>query len=318
MNNKLIPIFFTIDDGYAKFLAVAIKSLIENASKEYNYKIHVIHENLTEENKNKLKKLETDYAKIEFYEMDKRLECITDKMGTRLRADFFTLTIFFRLFIPEMFKEYDKCIYLDSDIVVPGDISKLYNIDLEDNLIGAVRDHSVVDVEPLCYYIENAIGVDRHYYINSGVLLLNSKKLREVKLDERFLYLFNKYHINCIAPDQDYLNAMCKGKIYYLDNTWDTMPAPGVKPIDNPELVHYNLFLKPWHYDNVDYEDYFWKYAKQVEYYEEIKKIKENYSDENKEEDSKHMELMVQNGLDIANSKNTFLNIFESGKESRL
>ena len=63
--------------------------------------------------------------------MDKRLECITDKMGTRLRADFFTLTIFFRLFIPEMFKEYDKCIYLDSDIVVPGDISKLYNVDLE-------------------------------------------------------------------------------------------------------------------------------------------------------------------------------------------
>ena len=42
-------------------------------------------ENLTEENKNKLKRLETDYVRIEFYEMDKRLECITDKMGTRLR-----------------------------------------------------------------------------------------------------------------------------------------------------------------------------------------------------------------------------------------
>ena len=51
MKKKIIPIFFTIDDGYAKYLAVAVKSLIENANKEHNYKIHVIYEDLTEENK---------------------------------------------------------------------------------------------------------------------------------------------------------------------------------------------------------------------------------------------------------------------------
>ena len=56
MNKKIIPIFFTIDDGYAKFLTVAVKSLIENASKDYDYKIHVIHEDLTEENHNNILK----------------------------------------------------------------------------------------------------------------------------------------------------------------------------------------------------------------------------------------------------------------------
>ena len=55
----------------------------------------------------------------------------------RLRADYFTPTIFFRLFIPSMFPEYSKGIYLDSDIVVLGDISKLYRVDIENYLLGA-------------------------------------------------------------------------------------------------------------------------------------------------------------------------------------
>ena len=47
---NVIPIFFAIDDGYIPFLAVAIKSLIENASKEYEYIIKVLHTNVKENN----------------------------------------------------------------------------------------------------------------------------------------------------------------------------------------------------------------------------------------------------------------------------
>ena len=57
---KTIPIFYAIDDGYAKFVAVSIKSLIMNANKDYNYDINVIYENLSSENAKKLMDLETD------------------------------------------------------------------------------------------------------------------------------------------------------------------------------------------------------------------------------------------------------------------
>ena len=59
MNNKLenIPIFFTIDDGYTPFLAVALQSLIENASKNYNYCIKVLHTNVCEEHKKQIKNM---------------------------------------------------------------------------------------------------------------------------------------------------------------------------------------------------------------------------------------------------------------------
>ena len=50
MNKVTIPIFYAIDDGYAKFVAVSIKSLIMNANNNYNYDINVIYENLSEEN----------------------------------------------------------------------------------------------------------------------------------------------------------------------------------------------------------------------------------------------------------------------------
>lgn len=46
--------------------------------------------------------------------MNKRLKFITNNIGTRLRTYFFTFTDFFKLFILEMFKRYDKCICLDS------------------------------------------------------------------------------------------------------------------------------------------------------------------------------------------------------------
>ena len=45
MNNSKIHIFFSCDDNYIPYLAVAIKSMQENASKDRFYKIdNVIYE----------------------------------------------------------------------------------------------------------------------------------------------------------------------------------------------------------------------------------------------------------------------------------
>ena len=161
---KTIPIFYAIDDGYAKFVAVSIKSLIMNANKDYNYDINVIYENLSSENATKLMDLETENCKIILTEMNKNLSMITDKLGNRLREYTFTLTIYFRLFIPVMFPKYDKCIYIDSDTVITGDISELFNEDLEDNYLGCVIDKSTIDNEILASYFEEVVGIHKFRY----------------------------------------------------------------------------------------------------------------------------------------------------------
>lgn len=313
-----IPIFFTVDNSYVPYLSCAIKSIIENSSNNYNYKIFVLYEGLTEENIKKISKLQNENTKIEFKEMKKGLEAITDRVENRLRCDYFTLTIYFRIFIPEMFPEYDKGIYIDSDIIVLGDISNLYNIELGDNLLGASTDYSIQDIPELVYYTENAVGVKEKEYINSGVLLMNLKKLREKELSKNFLELLTKYHFESIAPDQDYLNAMCNGKILYLNECWDAMPNPSRKELKNPQLIHYNLFQKPWCYDNIQYEKYFWKYAKKTDYYNEILKFKNNYSDENKISDENCLKTLIYKGTEIPKAENTFKKIYEGGYKIRL
>ena len=318
MNKITIPIFYAIDDSYAKFVAVSIKSLIMNANNNYNYDINVIYENLSEENAEKLKSLETDNVKIILTEMNQNLSMITDKLGNRLREYTFTLTIFFRLFIPVMFPKYDKCIYIDADTVIPGDISRLYNEDLEDNYLGCIVDKSTIDNEILASYFEEVVGIPRDKYINSGVLLMNSKKLRELKIDEKFLDLYTKYGFDVIAPDQDYINSMCYGHIKYLSDIYDAMPNPNNKEVENPVIIHYNLFLKPWQYENVQYYDYFWKYAKFTPYYDEILEIKNSYTDEDRKKDSEWMDLMVSRAESLVGTKSTLKNVFESGKETRL
>lgn len=315
---EIIPIFFSIDNSYAPLLGTALFSMLQNASETYQYKVFVLYKELSAQNKEKLLALQTENGKIYFVEMEDRLGLIKDRMFNRLRADYFTLTIYFRLFIPVMFPQYDKGIYLDSDIVVTGDISELYQTELGENLLGAAVDPAIVNIPQLARHAELCVGVDRNQYFNSGVLLMNLKKLREMRFDERFLELLNKYHFDTIAPDQDYLNAMCSGRITYLSPVWDAMPSEAAMPLEAPNLIHYNLFAKPWYYDGVQYGEYFWPYAEKCGFFPEILAMKAGYTEKEKQADREHLALLLSRGNASGDGEVTFRTIFNEGKEARL
>lgn len=316
--NKEIPVFFTIDNSYAPFLGAALNSAIKNANPNRNYKAIVLHEGLTKENSDKLKALQTENFKIEITPMKANFEALDDRMSNRLRCDYFTLTIYFRLFIPAMFLQYDKGIYLDSDVIVNCDIAKLFDIDIGNNFIGACNDLSIADIKPLVSYTENAVGVKKEEYINSGVLLMNLKAMREANFESHFLNLLKEYHFDCIAPDQDYINAMCNGKIYYLDESWDSMPNDERKELEEPCIIHYNLFSKPWCYDKIQYEEYFWKYAYDSGFINEIKDFKADYSQEQIKSDTECLQLLVKRGEEIPLNDITFKKLYEKGVNIRL
>lgn len=316
--NKEIPVFFTIDDGYAPFLATALNSAIKNSDPQRRYRAIVLHEGLSEKNEKKLKALERENFKIDITPMKANFEALDDRMSNRLRCDYFTLTIYFRLFIPAMFPQYDKGIYIDSDVVLTDDIAKLFDTDIGDNYIGACADLSIADIPPLVAYTENAVGAEKGKYINSGVLLMNLKKLRECDFEGHFLRLLNEYHFDSVAPDQDYINAMCDGKIYYLSPEWDAMPNDEHPPLPKTSLVHYNLFSKPWCYDGVQYEDVFWKYAKDSGFIEEIRAYKAAYSEEQKAADGECLALLIRRGEEIQNNDITFKKISEQGVRIKL
>ena len=277
-NLEVIPIFFAIDDGYMPFLAVALESLIENSSKKYYYSIKVLYTNISEENKKKINKYKRENVNIEFVDLNYYIEKVKDKLYTR---DYYTNTTYFRLFIANLYPQYNKAIYLDSDIVVLGDIAELYNQDIGDNLIAAAPDDVIQTTKVFQEYAEKVVGVaDYRNYFNAGILLMNLDEFRRFDFQNKFLYLLETIKFT-VAQDQDYLNRLCKGKVKIIDKGWDKMPI-GNDDFNEKDLkiIHYNLADKPWHYDNIRYKDYFWKYAKKTEYYNQICKIKENYSEE--------------------------------------
>lgn len=318
MNNREIPIFFSIDDFYAPYLAAALNSAIKNSSPDRSYRAIVLHEELSEENQERLSALERPNFTIEFYRMDRGLETITDRASNYLRCDYFTLTIYYRLFIPSMFPELDKAIYIDSDVILLGDIAELYDTPLGDNYIAACNDRSVLDVPELAKYMEEYIGVDKHEYVNSGVLLMNLKALRENGFDEHFLNLLNTYHFDSVAPDQDYINAICNGKIHYLEPVWDAMPNERQPELDGVKLIHYNLFSKPWCYDGVQYGDYFWKYAEDAGYLAEALENKANYSEEQKASDAACLGAIIANGSKFCENEISFKKLYDKGVKIRL
>lgn len=313
MEQNVIPVFFSADENYAPWLDCAVRSMMEHASGAYSYRIIVLYQNLTEESRKKIASGVRAPFEIRFVPMEGELADITDRAENRMRIDYFTLTIYFRLFIADKFPEYKKGIYLDSDIVVPGDISELYQVELGDNIIGACADRSFLLVPELVEYVEDAVGIQIDQYVNSGVLLMNLEKMREMKFSEHFLRLLQTFHFDCIAPDQDYINAMCNGRIVYLDGAWDVMPPMGEKKADVPcdgkrplpKLIHYNLFQKPWCYDDVPYEDYFWRCAKKSPFYPDIVSHKENYSGEQKEADRTCFDRMIEKGFRICSRMET-------------
>ncbi len=312
-----IPIFFSIDDAYAPFLATALHSAIQNSGTDRRYRAIVLHQSLSEENRRRIASLAAEHFSIEFFPILSGLESITDKLSNRLRFDCFTLTIYFRLFIPAMFPQYDKGIYIDSDIVLLGDLAELFDTDIGESFFGACSDLSVLDVEPLCEYMENVVGVRSTDYINSGVLLMNLKKLREAEIEKHFLRLLNRYHFDSVAPDQDYLNALCSGGIHYLDHAWNTMPNAGKPPVNDAKLVHYNLYSKPWCYDGIQYGEYFWKYAQQSGYLAEIEQYRKDYAQNRSEQNG--VQILIDRAVKISRTEEiTLRKMHEKGEKIRL
>ena len=311
MKNCTIPIFFSSDDNYIPFLAVAITSLVNNASKEYKYDITVLNTGVSYENKERIKKLQEENVNIKFVDVKHKIEKIANKLESRLR-DYYSLSIYYRLFIPSMFPQYKKALYLDADITIIDDISKLYNEDIEGYLVGAITDDVIPTDERLQIYTREALDLEPEKYFNSGVLLMNLYEFKKQKIEEKFIYLLEKYNFDVVAPDQDYLNVLCKGKVKYIDKGWDRMPNPDENFDDNDlHLIHYNMFAKPWKYDDVLYQEHFWEYAAKTDFYDNICNIKNSQPVDMILRDNEGAMKLMENSYIIAKSDYNFKTIFK-------
>lgn len=278
---EVVPVFYTISNDFAPYVAVSIASLIKNSNPNRYYRVIILHDGMNFHNYLKLRNLVTKNVEIQFHRISHNLylraiiKHCSRKTGS---GDFFSSAIYFyRTFIARLYPQYARAIYIDSDTVVTGDVAELFDLNIGDNAVAALVDPKVVNIPVFSSYVEHALGVPPSEYVNSGVLLLNLKKLRKIKFLSRMVRIMDKYDASLVAPDQDYLNVICRGQIYHLDEKWNASPIKTGAP-KGAKIVHYNLFKKPWQCDGLDGEALFWKAAKWSGYYNELQNIKKNYT----------------------------------------
>lgn len=281
-DKKIVPIFYACDDAFVKFTIISIRSMLENASPDRFYRFHILITDVSERSRRVAKELERENAEIIFEDVTSYLTAIEKKLPLR---DYYSKTTYYRLFIADMFPQYDKAIYIDSDTVVLGDISELYDTDLKDNYVGAVTERVMTDVDVYGRYVEQVLGIDRYAYFNAGLLLLNCKQFRKNDLLKKFGDLLSVYNF-VVTQDEDYLNLMCKDRVLHLDRKWNTEILPQFE-IDPAKVAifHYIMVSKPWHYPDCRFGEYFWKYAEKTEFYQELRESSLSYSDEEKQRD---------------------------------
>lgn len=303
MNQRLtVPVFFSSDEKYIPFLGVTVRSLIDNASSDNDYNIYILNNGLSEESINNISSMATDNVKIQFVNVEEKLKNLCGIMNLR---DYYTVSIYFRLFIPSMFPDTDRAIYMDCDLVILDDVAKLYSIDIGDSILGVVSDKVVAAYKILHNYTENVLGIDYRRYFNSGMMLMNLKKFREENIEERFAEIFNKYNFETIAPDQDYLNFLCKDKVYYLDDSWNVMWSRK-KYKGKPRVIHYNMFKKPWIYPRMRFGTQFRRYADRTVYARDIEQMKKRITLFARIRDMLALKGMLEKSKKISDSDNTF------------
>lgn len=304
--SRRIPIFFAADNNYLPYLAVTVQSISDHGTDGNIYDIKILTNGFSEENLKKLNSMSLERVEIEIIDITKAVDGHRNHLRARLR-DYYSESIFYRVFIGSLFPSLDRAIYIDCDIVLVDDIAKLYDADIGDCILGAVADESIPGVPEFCTYVDKWVGVPADKYINSGVLLMNLTEFRRAEIEKKITQYASKYNFDTVAPDQDYLNFLCRGRIHYLDYTWNKQPKRELAtPVSELHLIHYNMFNKPWHYEGVLYEEEFWRVADKTPFADFLHSVLREYSDEQRAKDEAGAVMLVSNAARLTNEPGGF------------
>lgn len=287
-DKQIVPIVFSFNNEYSKYFSVALKSLIENANNQLFYDIVVFSSDISSRNKKLLSEILPKNFSLRFFDVSSVLEDIN--LPT---MKYWSVDMYYRIIIPIIMADYEKVLYLDSDIVINDDISSLFDIKFEGNKLLAVSDSfnlvsAFKESEERNEYIEDYLGLTEcDTYFNSGVLLFNIHSFNKQEYLETIKTAFNKIK-KTYCPDQDILNFMFKGQVKIINQKWNLqyhLPIFHKKDLahiekscleeynnafQTPVIIHYTSPVKPWNAPQEELADVFWKFARQTVFYEEI------------------------------------------------
>ncbi len=274
---NIVPIAFAFDNNLILPACVCISSLLMNAKKDTFYDIFILHSASIELKKEELDKLSQYYrnCRIQYRQVDNTFDSAFEIRGI-------TTSTYYRLLIPNLISEYDKIIYSDVDVIFRSDLSNIYfSTDLHENYVAGVN-ALIPFIPDMRMYYQKMRKVEMKGIIYAGNIILNSKKIREDNIIDKFKQLARN---NFRFQDLDVLNIACQNNIVYLKPEFCLTTYFAELSIRNRKLlqqywtendiesalqngiVHYNG-QKPWKGFCVNF-DIWWEYYRKSPFFDQ-------------------------------------------------
>ena len=311
---KDINIVFICDNKFALPTGVAIQSIINNKKYDNIYNIYILTDKLSEDNLLKLNRFNRDDIRIIITFFDSNNYESLHKYD-KYAPTHVTLAALQKFEIPKLFPALDKVLYLDGDIIIKREIETLFDTEIENFYAGVILDSGRL------YYTRENTSYIKDYF-NSGVMLLNLKKMREDNISE-MLFEEKSKQTDFTLVDQDVFNIVFKDKIKLLDikynflglNLFREKNKFSISAINklyntsykdfkdlekNAVIIHFASKEKPWLYMNTRYSSLWLSVYKKSPFYDkknilQNKKIKYETIFTNLESEIKLLKLLFKN-----------------------
>lgn len=221
-----ISVAYVLNNNYFFPTFISILSILENSSGFTSYKFYLLIEKnkFNIENIIKFMYLQKKYRKIKFF--FKYVD--ENKYFPSVKTFRWPLTAFYKLLLANFISE-NKIIYLDGDTLIFDDLSEMFNLKMNDNIMLGFADNG--------YKTAKYFGINSLNYICTGVLLIDLKKLREENIIPMFLDFMKQNKNKLIQVDQTVINIVLNKKIGFLP------PKFGIFSfIDKKDVIRYNKY----------------------------------------------------------------------------
>ena len=259
------------DDKYVQHCMAMLCSLFKNNIK-YNFALHILEHGLSGYNKSELTRLSLEYKnEIYFHQVD---ENVLNGVQFRKKRPL-TKAAYYRLLLSSILPNVDMVLYLDCDMIVLGDVSELFNLDLSNYAVAACLDPMPFND---LHRRQLNIPVGNPCFC-SGIMLVNLKYWREHDAENKLLSFARKKREPVFLHDQDVLNHVFTGVWYLLPPKWnrpsflsfskndDFKGFDYVEMYKHPCVIHYNnQTAKPWFNVYSPLRDYYLLYLKKSKY----------------------------------------------------
>ena len=196
--DREVYILYLSDNNYAVYLGVSITSLFENNKSILALTVYIIDDNIASENKDLLNSIAVKYRRdIVFMDISAGREKLK-KLGAPLYRN--TYTTYLKLFAFALLPDtVHRILFIDTDTVVVGDISKIDNVDMDGNPVSAVMDN-------LCAPDKKCLGYSEDEpWFNMGVMLVDVDLWKKMDCEQMIIKTMKK-RCAYVAVDQNILN----------------------------------------------------------------------------------------------------------------